>query len=78
MPTKITETNKKKVTSHHIHVIKPRNLLEASVDLKCITIIVQCTQQKRLTVHVVTQEAKKACSLLLKSSPLLSNSARIS
>lgn len=39
MPTKITETNKKKVTSHHIHVIKPRNLLEAIVDLKSITII---------------------------------------
>ena len=37
MPTKITETNKRKVTSHHI--IKPGNLLEASVGLKYITII---------------------------------------
>ena len=26
-------------------------------------LFIQCTQQKRLTVHVVTQEAKKACSL---------------
>lgn len=74
MPTEITKTNKKKVTSHHIIIIiKPRNLLEARVGLKCITIIQittnysQCTQQKRSTVHGVTQEAKKACSLLLKT-----------
>lgn len=59
MPTKITETNKKKVTSYHI--IKPRNLLEASVILKYIIIIqitnklfIQCTQQKLSTVYGVT------------------------
>ena len=40
-------------------------------------LFIQCTQQKRSTVHGVTQEAKKACSLLFKTSPLLSNSARI-
>ena len=30
-------------------------------------LFIQCTQQKRSTVHGVTQEAKKACSLLLKT-----------